>query len=72
MDFFRSPGAVELLVAGPCLMSSDEAGLFIYLCLAVTHGLWDLSFPTRGRTHGPCSGSLSPNYWTTREFPSLV
>ena len=29
MDFFRSPGAAELLVAGPCLMSSDEAGLFI-------------------------------------------
>ena len=26
-------------------------------CVAALHGLWDLSSPSRDRTHDPCSGS---------------
>ena len=29
--------------------------------------MWDLSSPTRNRTHNPCIGRQSPNHWTTRE-----
>ena len=26
--------------------------------LATPHGMWDLSSPTRGQTHAPCTGSM--------------
>ena len=29
--------------------------------------MWDLSSPTRDRTHIPCVGRQTPNPWTTRE-----
>ena len=32
--------------------------LFIYLFFAAPRSMWDLSFPTRDRTHTPCSGSV--------------
>ena len=30
--------------------------VFVFV-LAVPHDMWGLSFPTRDRTHAPCSGS---------------
>lgn len=30
-------------------------------------GMWDLSSPTRDRTHTPHTGRWSPNHWSTRE-----
>ena len=32
-------------------------------------GLRDLSSPTRDQTQAPAVKALSPNHWTTREFP---
>ena len=32
-------------------------------------GMWDLSSPTRDRTHVPCFGRWILNHWTTREVP---
>ena len=29
--------------------------------------MWDLSSPTRDRTHIPCVGRRTPNHWTTKE-----
>ena len=34
-----------------------------------SQGMWDLSSPTRDRTHHPCTGRWSLNHWTTREGP---
>ena len=31
--------------------------------------MWDLSFPTRNRTHTPCPGRWNLNHWTIREVP---
>ena len=44
---------------------------FIYLLLAVPHGLQDLCSLTRDRTHAPCSGTVESNHWTTREVPKV-
>ena len=33
------------------------------------YGMWDLSSPTRGRTHVPCIAWQILNHWTTREMP---
>ena len=30
-------------------------------------GIWDLSYPTRNRTHTPCIGRQNLNHWTSRE-----
>lgn len=38
---------------------------YIYL----PHCIWDLSFPTRDRTHTPCIGRPSPNHLTTTGWP---
>ena len=46
--------------------------LSLFFFLAMLHGLWDLSSPTRYRTHPLGSEAQSPNYWTTSEFPKCV
>ena len=39
--------------------TQDEPGcLFFVFSLAVPRGMWDLSSPTRDRTHTPCLGSV--------------
>ena len=35
-------------------------------------GMWDLSSPTRDRTHTPCIGRQSLNHWTAREVSISV
>ena len=35
-------------------------------------GTWDLSSPTRDRTHVPCTGRRILNHWTTREVPHMI
>ena len=42
--------------------------LFYVLCFW-PRAMWNLSFPTRDRTHVPCIGRSSLNHWTTREVP---
>jgi len=32
--------------------------------------MWELSSPTRDRSHNPCIRRQSPNHWATREVPS--
>ena len=44
--------------------------LFVCFVLATPRGFQGLSSPTRDRTQAPAVKALSPNYWTTREFPS--
>ena len=39
--------------------------------LFIGHSMWDLSSPTRDRTHAPSIGSSEFNHWTTRESPSF-
>ena len=34
-------------------------------------GIWDLSSPTRDRTHVPCIGTWILDHWTIREVPSI-
>ena len=34
--------------------------------------MWDLSSPTRDRTHVPCIGRQILNHWTTREVPGCL
>ena len=46
--------------------------LFIYLFLAVLHSLQDLSSSIRDWTQAPAVKALSPNHWTTREFPMYM
>ena len=36
------------------------------------HALRDLSSPTKDGTRAPAVKALSPNHWTTREFPPLT
>ena len=33
------------------------------------HSIWHLRFPTRDRTHMPCTVNWILNHWTTREVP---
>ena len=43
---------------------------FVLFCfLASSRGLWDLSSPTRDQALATGVKALSPNHWTTREFP---
>ena len=42
--------------------------MLMVFCL---QGMWDLSSPTRDRTHTPCIGR-SLNHWTAREFPISI
>ena len=39
---------------------------FCFFFLATLHGTWDLSSPTRDRTHAPVMEARSLNYWTSR------
>ena len=43
--------------------------LFFYVLVFWPRGMWDLSSPTRDRTHTRCIGRWSPNHWTAREVP---
>ena len=43
--------------------------LLFYVLVFWPRGLWDLSSPTRDRTHTIYIGRQSLNYWTTREVP---
>ena len=45
--------------------------LLFYVLVFWSQGMWDLSSPTRDRTHTPCIGRQSLNHWTAREVPSL-
>ena len=42
---------------------------FFFFFLAKPCSLWDLSSPTRDQLLAPAVKVLSPNPWTTREFP---
>ena len=39
--------------------------MVLYLILTMLCDLWDLSSPSRDRTHAPALGVQSPNHWTT-------
>ena len=39
--------------------SQDLLFFFLFFLLAMPRGVWDLSSPTRDRTHAPCSGSTA-------------
>ena len=45
--------------------------LLFYVLVFWPQGMWDLSSPTRDRTHTPCIGRQSLNHWTTSEVPAL-
>ena len=61
-------GAITFPLWGP---STCFHFFFLFFNLATPHGLWDLSSPTRDQTRAPAVKVLSPNHWTTREFPSI-
>ena len=44
----------------PSFPRTGSVFLFVcfFNCLAMPHGMWDLSSPTRDRTHAPCIGSM--------------
>uniref|UniRef100_A0A8C6DB18 Uncharacterized protein n=1 Tax=Moschus moschiferus TaxID=68415 RepID=A0A8C6DB18_MOSMO len=42
---------------------------FFFFFLAKPHGMWDLSFQTRDRTHTPCTARRRLYHWTAREVP---
>ena len=46
--------------------------LLFYVLGFWLQGMWDLSFPTRDRTHNPCIGRQSLNHWTAREVPAWL
>ena len=48
----------------------ERRGSVVAACWA--HGMWDLSSPTRDRTHVPCIGRRILNHWTNREIPAFV
>ena len=43
-----------------------------YVLALWPRGMWDLSSPTRDRTHTPCIGRRSLNHWATRKAPKLT
>ena len=45
--------------------------LLFYVLVFWLRGMWDLSSPTRGRTHTPYIGRQSLNHWTAREVLDL-
>ena len=56
---------------GLCTKGLGPTQILFFIFLAMPHGLWDLSSPTRDRTQAPAVKVLSPNHWTAREFPPL-
>ena len=40
-----------------------------YILVFWLRGMWDLSSPTRDRTHTPCIGRRNLKHWTAREVP---
>ena len=46
--------------------------LQFYVLVLWSQGMWDLSSPTRDRTHTPlCARRWSLNHWTTKELPRI-
>ena len=45
--------------------------IFFHL-LAMLHGWWDLSSPTRDWTQAIAVNAPNPNHWTAREFPRHI
>ena len=45
---------------------------FFFFLVFWPRGMWDLSSPTRDRTHTPCTGRQSFNHWTTRDVPPVL
>ena len=41
--------------------------LLFYILVFWPGGIWDLSSPTRDRTHTPCIGKRSLNHWIARD-----
>ena len=46
--------------------------LLFYVLVFWPQAMWDLSSPTRDRTHTLCIGRRSLNHWTAREVPDIV
>ena len=46
--------------------------LFYVLVFFCLKGMWHLSSLTRDRTHAPCIGRQTLNYWTAREVPAFL
>ena len=47
-----------------------QASVIVARGLNCSHDSWDLSYPTRDRTHSPGIGRLILNHRTTREVPT--
>lgn len=45
--------------------------IFLFI-LGMLRGLWDLSAPTRDRTHDPAVEPQGFNHWTSREDPEGI
>ena len=46
--------------------------LLFYVLVFWPRGMWDLSSPTRDRTHTPCIGRRCLNHWIAREVPRFL
>ena len=67
---FNTSLSLSLLLPWGCVGSLLEYSLSLPRSdLVVTHGLWDLSSPTRDRTCNVCTGRRIRKRWTTREVP---
>ena len=55
---FRTHARETAVPPNVCLWETlSNRILFFFFFLAMPHGMWDLSSPTRDRTHAPCIGS---------------
>ena len=65
LDFFFTWTIKKIFIEFVTILS------LFYVLFFGMRSMWDLSFLTRGRTHTPCIGRQSLNYWTTRKVPNI-
>ena len=54
------------------MLVDNKLGSLYFSFLAVPHGMWDLSSPTRAETCAPAMEVQNLNHWTTREVPAPI
>lgn len=54
------------------ILVSSNIFLLYFICLALLHSLWDLSFLTRYWTQASSVKVPSPNHWSTQKFLNVI
>ena len=62
---------IVFLLSSRCPLK-HKSFIYVFIFLAMPHGLQDLGSPTRDRTRATAVKAPSPKHWTAREVPKSL